>query len=287
MPDIDTDTAKRLKYKWLWIRLAAKHGVRSGQNFSQAELLTANTAPGQSLGDGWCFGLSAVHLIRKRGGDASYFRVLDELTNGLRIIREAVDATGWQEARAQKIFGEAEVARFLLDKTYAAKQQLFSAQAPLKQLNDDVTKLHNAQRDKEAYGGVMNVGNSKYRAEERDVRAKRELTAAGLAHQEHRHFDAFFSRNTELAKYLATVDPSYCLIQTPNHALASVVRGGSFSFFDPNFGEVTFGNAKHFQEFVQDYFNDDGIRRSYRGTKRRHGKEVAHNTLKFTVDRYQ
>jgi hypothetical protein len=61
--------------------------------------------------------------------------------------------------------------------------------------------------------------------------------------------------------------------------MASVRKDGTLSFFDPNFGEVSFKDPEKFQEFVKTFFNNERVQRNYKGD--------GQNKILFVVDRYK
>lgn len=107
-----------------------------------------------------------------------------------------------------------------------------------------------------------------------------------LTHVKKKNFDQTIGRTKKLAEFLADAD-GYYLIQTPNHAMASVKKGQTYIFFDPNSGEFTFATGKDFKKFIQKYFDDSKISRAYAGNR---GDKInpgpKHKTLHFIVDHF-
>jgi YopT-type cysteine protease-like protein len=80
-------------------------------------------------------------------------------------------------------------------------------------------------------------------------------------------FDQILRRFTKVAEYITGCSSvSAILIKTPNHAMAAFVKNGSYGFFDPNFGEVTFASPKNFTGFFVKWFDKDFIQKAYKGT---------------------
>ncbi len=140
---------------------------------------------------------------------------------------------------------------------------------PLKAVNDDILAAHATQHSLDhTESPQSHPGPTKDR-----------LTEKGLEFHQTKTFESYLYRNTKLAAFLAEVEPSYCLIKAPAHAMASVRKDGTLSFFDPNFGEVSFDDPEKFQEFVKTFFNNERVQRNYKGD--------GQTKILFVVDRYK
>jgi hypothetical protein len=140
---------------------------------------------------------------------------------------------------------------------------------PLKAVNDDIWAAHAMQHSL----------NHKESPQSHPGPTKDRLTEKGLEFDQTKTFESYLYRNTKLAAFLAEVEPSYCLIKAPAHAMASVRKDGTLSFFDPNFGEVSFDDPEKFQEFVKTFFNNERVQRNYKGD--------GQTKILFVVDRYK
>jgi hypothetical protein len=140
---------------------------------------------------------------------------------------------------------------------------------PLKAVNDDIWAAHATQHSlNHTESPQFHPGPTKDR-----------MTEKGLELDQTKTFESYLYRNTKLAAFLAEVEPSYCLIKAPAHSMASVRKDGKLSFFDPNFGEVSFDDPEKFQEFVKTFFNNERVQRNYKGD--------GQTKILFVVDRYK
>ncbi len=74
-----------------------------------------------------------------------------------------------------------------------------------------------------------------------------------------------FRRFAKVARGLVDIGNGYALVNSPNHSMAAAI-GRTFSFYDPNFGSVTFATAQQFQDFFTAWFDRDFIQKAYKGT---------------------
>jgi hypothetical protein len=99
-----------------------------------------------------------------------------------------------------------------------------------------------------------------------EYQVSEDVGQAGLITSEwNTEYSDYFGRFGKVAKGLVSIGTGYALVNSPNHSMAAAV-GRTFSFYDPNFGSVTFATAQQFQDFFVAWFDKDFIQRSYKGT---------------------
>jgi hypothetical protein len=137
---------------------------------------------------------------------------------------------------------------------------------------------------REIYGDLYSatdIGKNLFGIQHSEKHRDLTMEACKLKFLDEQRFEQTFFRFGTMAQFVSADAPLYSLILAPNHGMAAtatpMTNRGTYTYFDPNFGEVVLPSQSKFKSFITSLYSHSVFNKGYR---RKQVAKLAHGETK-------